>query len=169
MQVIIKTNQNSIEVYTPYHQDFVRKIKQLKGSWKNDKKCWIIKKGLLEEVREILDEVYGETDIDVPAKLNIEIMVTTDIAVALGDVTFLGKTLCHASGRDSGGRAGEEVFYLKSEPKSGGSSNKWQSIVKKGSRIKLENVSKTLFNRYKNESWKDFILILSVKPVNENI
>ena len=57
------TGEGTIEVYTPYNETFVKKLKRIGNrQWNNDKKCWILPENTIAEVRKIMNDVYGEND-----------------------------------------------------------------------------------------------------------
>lgn len=139
---------NLAEVYTPYNSDFVRRIKNIGGAHWNGK-CWTIPAETIDTCREIMRIVYGRCDLEESVKtVKLRLTFNDEVSECCGDVAFFAKTLCHAYGRDSGGRAGDDVAYIKGEPKSGGSAKNWRSIVPGGSVVVLSNVVETLFRAF---------------------
>lgn len=142
-----KINDERVGVYTPYNQDFVKKIKNIGGAKWNGK-CWSIPSVSLDAVRIIMKNIYGEDDLISSDAVKVKVIVSENIEQYHGDINLLGKCLCHAYGRDSGGKAGEDVAYIEGSPLSSGSVRNWNSMIPAGSVIILNNVSKTLFNSY---------------------
>lgn len=135
-------------VYTPYNPDFVRKIKGIGGAkWNGSKKCWTIPDFAVEAAREIMCDVYGYSDITTNETVTLKITVNEEIRNTRDDICLFGKTLAHATGRDSGARVGDDVAYVAGEATSGGSRNSWDSVVSAGSVIILSNVNKTVYEK----------------------
>lgn len=153
------------EVYTPYNRDFVCRIKNIGSAhWDSKQKCWSIPVDAVDSCREIMREVYGRCDLEEGMK-NIKLKLSFSEAVSKTreDVILFGKTLCHAYGRDSGGRPGDGVSYIKGSPQSGGSVKNWRSIVPSDSVVILSDVPETLFQRFN----PDLVPGLTVEKVVE--
>lgn len=146
----INVINDSAQVYTPYNGDFVRRIKNIGGAkWNRDHNCWIIPASAVDACREIMRNVYGRCDIaDGGKTVKLRLRFTQSLSKTCGDVTLLGKTLCHAYSRDSGGCPGDDVFYITGAPQSGGSAKYWESVVPSGSTIVLHDVSVDLYKRF---------------------
>ena len=62
IKVTIKDGRAS--VFPPFNRDFVNAIRNVGGrKWDADDKCWTVPEEALPEVRKIMMEVYGETDL----------------------------------------------------------------------------------------------------------
>ena len=62
IKVTIKDGRAS--VFTPFSRDFVAAIRNVGGrKWDADDKCWTVPEEALPEVRKIMMDVYGETDL----------------------------------------------------------------------------------------------------------
>lgn len=174
--VKIEVKNGVANVYTPYSAKFVKKIKGIGGSkWDSVEKCWIVSLEAVNVVRQIMEDVYGYSDISTNETVNLEISVLQDIAVLRGDVNIYGKVLAHAFGRDSGAKIGDDVAFISGGAESGGSANRWLSKVCAGSKIMLSNVNENLFNKGEDleafqiyhptqgwifpESWKEAITV----------
>ena len=142
-----------IAIHTPYNSLFISALKKKVGGrkWDDGLKAWLVPEDAIEVVRELMYDHFGMTDEYIPPLIKCELEALQDITADKGDVILMGKTLCHAIGRDSGGRVGEDVYYKVGEPKSGGSVKKWKSVVPKGSEIILSNVSEMMYDRYMTE------------------
>jgi hypothetical protein len=155
----IEENGDRISVYTPYNQDFVDKIRNVGGSkWDAGKRCWTAPTAAITAIREIMLVVYGESDIDSEEKVSIRVTFNDTVSVERGDVILFGKTICHASYRDSGGRAGDDVFYVSGKPQSGGSAKYWKSVVPSGSIVTVANVPLSKIGTLENEDYSVVIV-----------
>lgn len=150
--VKIVENGENIKIYTPYSKDFVKEIKSRVGGakWNSDDSCWIASLDSIEIVREIMRDVYGIDDLMENDDRKVTVKVTFEsVYDALCDsCRLLGKEICIAKGRDSGGKAGRDVIFLKGKPTSGGSMRNWYSIVDKGCVVLLKNVSAALWEKF---------------------
>ena len=132
--------------------------------WDSSEKCWVIPVDAVDACRDIMRGVYGRCDIqDIDSIKTVKLKLTfnEDFETLHSDVILFGKTLCHACGRDSGGKPGEDVVYLNGEPSSGGSVKNWCSVVPKGAVVMLSNVPEKF--------WREYIQSdnLTVEIVNE--
>ena len=66
--------------------------------------------------------------------------------------TFLGYTIAKSTGRDSGATLGEDVYQVEGKISSGGSIKNWYTVIKEGSKFRLE-VSKKLLSLNESETW----------------
>lgn len=149
----ITVNGDVAYVQTPYNANFVNQIKSVGGSkWDKGTKSWIVPAddGTLLAVRQIMQEVYGETDNDTSPKFNVRLYVSNGIDATKCDVTVMGKCLSHAWGRDSGARCGDGVSYVKGKPESGGSVKNWHSRVPANSEIVLSGVPVSIYSAEKD-------------------
>ena len=148
----IKTINGKANVYTPYNPDFVKRIKGIGGAiWNGSKKCWIIPETAIKAVREIMDDVYGYSDVKENETLTLKLTFNKCVSSECSDVVFFGKVLSHAYGRDSGARIGDDVAYISGGAASGGSAKNWKSIVEEGSIAILSNVNKIVYEKSKIE------------------
>ena len=152
MNMEIKIKNNVAEVYTPYNSDFVRKIKQIDRSrWDRSNGCWTVPVDNIDLVREIMMDVYGMTDTSISRTVKLRITVKEELSQLRGDVNMFGKCLCRAWSRDSGGRSGDGVSYVKEKPYSGGSAKNWYSIVPEDAEIILTDVPVQLYEKEKDD------------------
>lgn len=146
MKIVIE--RGSAMVYTPYNQDFVKKIKLVGGAkWDAENKCWIVPEKFVDIVREIMIDVYGYSDISTNDSVALKITFNEDAYEFNSDVTLFGKTISSARGRDSGARVGLDVSFLSGGVESGGSVKNWKSIVKKDSVAVLEDVNRKIYEK----------------------
>lgn len=152
MNMEIRVKNDVAEVYTPYNSDFVKRIKEIDGRrWDRSNGCWIVPAESIDIVREIMMDVYGKTDISANKTVKLRITVKEELSQLRGDVNLFGKCLCRAWGRDSGGRSGDGVSYVKEKPYSGGSAKNWYSIVPEDAEIILTDVPEQLYEKEKND------------------
>lgn len=157
----ITLNNGIANIYTPYNRKFIEQIKRIDSKWNAEEKCWTVKEDAIDVVRQIMMDVYGETDEVAIETVNIKVKVVEECSIRKAEVMFLGKTLSRAFGRDTGAKVGEDVYYLEGGCTSGGSMRNWTSIVKKGSVIELRNVNKNLVNKFMEDK--------TVEEFGENI
>lgn len=156
MKIIIENEK--AKVFTPYNADFVKAIKKIGGSKWNGS-SWEVPVTSVEDVREIMMQVYGQTDISETSYYMIKLETTGEISELRKGITIFGRTIATAFGRDSRVRIGNDVSFLKGEPISEGSSKNWYTTVPKGCIISIHNVPDNLLNEtYEN------VTILDVSP-----
>lgn len=144
----IKVENGKANVYTPYNPDFVKKIKGIGGAkWDGSEKCWTVPETAIEVVREIMNDVYGYSDVKENETITLKLTFNECVSSACSDVTLFGKVLAHAHGRDSGASVGDDVAYINGGATSGGSAKNWYSIVKEGSIAILSGVNKTVYKK----------------------
>lgn len=144
----IEIEDGRANLFTPYNPDFVKKIKGIGGAkWNASEKCWGIPEAAVDAAREIMQEVYGYSDISENETVSVKVTIEDRMSECCGDVFLFGKVLAHASGRDSGARVGDDVAYISGGADSGGSVKNWKSVVEAGSVVILSNVNKSVFER----------------------
>lgn len=136
-----KCTDGTVNIYTPYNRDFVARIKGIgRARWDAAQKCWNIPEAGLETARNIMQDVYGETDLPDAGQ-----MVT--IRVKFGDrytsecrcgVSAFGRTLARAWGRDSGAKVGDDVIMETGSVTSGGSAKNWYTAIAAGTTFRLQ-------------------------------
>lgn len=144
----IITNDNHIEVYTPYNKDFVARIKTAIGGskWNRTKGCWTVPAESIAEVRQLMLECYGENDIETPDYVSVKLTFNESMCDSYQGITIFGKTIARAYGRDTVGAIDKDVNYIKGLPLSGGSRNHPLALIDKGAEIVIHNVPKSLLN-----------------------
>lgn len=154
IKVTIKDGRASI--YTPFNRDFVAAIKSNIGGrkWDSDERCWTVPEESLSEVRKIMMDVYGETDLpDTCGSVTVRVTFKDEWSVKRDDAVLFRKVLASARSRDSGARPGEDVTYLEGEPTSGGSCKNWESVVPAGSVVLLRHVPLTVWEQDKDSEY----------------
>lgn len=137
----ITVNAGKASIHSPFHPDFVVRIKGIGGRWNAASKTWTVGENMVNEAREIMRAVYGRDDqqTDVQAT-DIRIRFGEEVHCTCGGITMYGKTIAKAWGRDSGARVGEDVAFVEGRPDSGGSAKNWRTIIPAGSVVAVKNV-----------------------------
>ena len=140
MKIDIK--DSTAYVYTPYNPNFVEEIKTIgKAKWDPVNKCWTVPVATVDRVREIMMEVYGETDLpDESKRVTVRIRFLEDVEKKCGPIILFGKIIASAFGRDTGGKPGDDVVLLEGNLKSGGSRANWLTIIPEGTVLEVRNV-----------------------------
>ncbi|MCI7303070.1 MAG: hypothetical protein SOR93_14120 [Clostridiales Family XIII bacterium] len=137
----IEVKENKAYIYTPYNPEFVHQVKQIGGArWNASEKAWTVPQDMVEPVREIMLEVYGETDVKAVEKAKVKLIFKEEIYEHCSPVCILSKVIAKAYGRDSGATVGDDVAFIKGSATSGGSAKNWYSVVEKDSEVILNNV-----------------------------
>lgn len=162
----IEISGGKANIFTPYNAEFVKRIKGIGGAkWNGAEKCWTIPAEAVDSARDIMMDVYGETDIpDGSEKMKIRITALVDIEELRAPVSFFGKNLASASGRDSGARVGDGVILESGTISSSGSMRNWTSMIKKGAVLTLTDVPKVLYQRDKDATtkWGDTLFTVEI-------
>ena len=120
-------------LYTPYNSEFVKAIKGIGGArWNRDKRAWSIPVESVDVAREIMQRVYGESDVTTGKKVTIRIKAKESMDAWHDGIYAFGVSLAHASGRDSGARVGENAMLVEGSIDSNGSMKNWTTYVAEG-------------------------------------
>jgi len=130
-----------------YNDWLVDSCRKLGGKWDAEASTWVFSPIVEQEVDE-LDRLFNE-DLMV-----IDIEALDDIVSYTSSVTFMGYTVARAFGRSSGAKIGAKVKQLDGSISSGGSAKNWFTLVKKGSRFRLEISKNLLAERELPKNWK---------------
>lgn len=138
----IEVKEDKAYVFTPYNPDFVKKVKGIGGArWMSMDKCWRVPADTVDAVRDMMMDVYGESDItDDSEKVTVEIELEEGASEYRGPIVIFGKVIASAYGRDSGAKVGEDAVFVKGTPLSGGSMKNWTTIIPGGSIVRIRNV-----------------------------
>jgi len=153
-------------VYTPYHPAFIKLIKKIGSSkWDGVNQCWVLPAVEVDQVRNYMMEVYGETDLtDHSTDVDVIITFKSEKTALCQPVYAFGRAIVRATGRDSGARTCEGVTFLDGYIKSGGSRANWQTIVTAGTRLLVRGVP-----RNKVAEWDGDIEILEHEVNREEL
>ena len=166
IKVTIKDGRASI--YTPFNRDFVAAIKSNIGGrkWDADNKCWTVPEEALPQVRQIMMDVYGETDLpDTCGSVTVKVTFKEECSERCDDVIIFKKVIASARGRDSGARPGDDVTFLEGKPTSGGSMKNWESVVPAGAVVLLRHVPLTVWEEEKDNEYYTAELVDEGKDV----
>ena len=143
MKIIVENNK--ARVYTPYNQEFVKAIKNI-GQAKWQDRAWVVPANMVDAVRAIMMDIYGETDISTSAKVDVKLTFAEDVDEYQGAVTIFGKTIARAYGRDKKVDVGDDVAFIKGAPQATGSVKNWYTRVPEESVCIVSNVPETMLN-----------------------
>lgn len=163
----IEIKNGKAYVFTPYSPEFVKRIKSIGGArWDRDARAWEIPAASTDSARQIMFDVYGETDqAFANEKVDVRIDVTEDITEYGDGITILGRGVCKAWGRDSGASILEGVDFIKGRPDSGGSAKYWCTEIPKGCSFIIHGVPKQKAEDFIKQDHDDLVAkIISVKP-----
>ena len=153
IKVTIKDGRASI--YTPFNRDFVAGIRNVGGrKWDADNKCWTVPEESLPQVRQIMMDVYGETDLpNTCGSVTVKVTFKEEYSERRDDVIIFKKVIASARGRDSGARPGDDVTFIEGEPTSGGSMKNWESVVPAGAVVLLRHVPLSVWEQDKDSEY----------------
>ena len=153
IKVIVKDGR--AKVFTPFNHDFVNAIRNVGGrKWDADDKCWTVPEDALPEVRKIMMDVYGETDLPgTCGSVTVKVTFKEEWSERCDDVIIFKKVIASARGRDSGARPGDDVTFLEGKPTSGGSVKNWESVVPAGCVVLLRHVPLTVWEQDKDSEY----------------
>lgn len=127
-----------------FNRNLVKHCRDLGGKWDEESKAWVFSDIVSDKVEE-LDFIYNSKLIPV------EIEAVEKIFNYHESVEYLGYTIAYASGRDSGAKLGDCVSLISGSIDSGGSVKNWGTIVREGSKFRL-NVPAKLFEQNGNKN-----------------
>lgn len=144
----IEAHGDKIFIYTPYNSEFVTKIKSIGGArWNPGESCWTAPSNMINMVRGILLDVYGEDDIQSSEKISLRLTFLKSVSEERSGVEMFGKSLATATGRDSGAWVGNDCAFEVGSPKSGGSTKHWMTTIPEGCVVLIHNVSKPIYDK----------------------
>ena len=130
-----------------YNDWLVDACHKLGGKWDSEASAWVFSPIVEQEVDE-LDRLFNDNLVV------IDIEALDDIVSYTSPVTFMGYTVARAFGRSSGAKVGATVKQLDGSISSGGSAKNWFTMVKKGSRFRLEISKNLLVERELPKNWQ---------------
>lgn len=144
-----------IAIDSPYNKEFVARVKALGARWDASGRCWVTDERNLDDVRQVLRDIYGQDDRPVVDLVTVEVVVPDGWSESRGPVTIFGRTIATAFGRDTGARVGDGVAVLEGSVSSGGSRNNWTTRIDRGSRIRIYDVPRSAVEQ--QVGWDDGI------------
>lgn len=137
-------------VKTPYNTDFVKGIKAIRDRrWDASKKAWIVPEEALEDVRRLMQKVYGRTDEEPTETVDLEVYFDREVRAERTSISMFGINIATAWGRDTGAKLADNVEVIAGEVISGGSRNYWSTIITEGTVIRLYGVPVEAFENEK--------------------
>ena len=148
----IEKENNKIRIYTPYNADFVKSMRNLKGKWIAG--AWEVRDDLISDVRKIMRGIYGRDDM--PTK-TVDIKIRNKERLAsdyCAGIEMFGRSICYASGRDSGAKIADGVAFIAGGCTSAGSIKNWYTRIEENSEFIIYDLPESalnLDNPYKKE------------------
>jgi hypothetical protein len=114
-----------------YNTLLIEKCRKLGGTWDKSQGAWIFSSIVEKEVEE-LDQTFN-SDL-----ITIEIEAIEEIQEQGKAIEFLGYSVCKAFNRDSGARIETGIALLSGYATSGGSKNRWTTVLSEGATLRLK-------------------------------
>ena len=149
----VEMKGNKAYIKSPYNANFVSRIKLMGGKWNMDSRRWEIKADALGAAREIMMDIYGETDQEPAAEtVTLVIEFSKDVIGRCEPISIAGKTIARAFGRDSGAKIGDDAAFISGEPRSDGSARNWTTVIPAGCVVEVYNVPKSKADEFVSAS-----------------
>lgn len=148
-QITITTTGLATTVKTPFNKDFVREANFLAGKFCFKNREWTFDSRDESTVRQTLKNIFG-TDGANPKMVDVSVTTTREIHKRCDDITFAGRVIASALGRDSGARPGQSVTFINKKPQSGGSMKNWATIIKEGTHFIIKDVYADALHMFEN-------------------
>lgn len=136
---IIDSNDH-IAVISPYEPKFVKRARELGGTWERKRKTWMFPNRQRDRVVEALDDSFGYEDAET-YKERVIVRLAAGEKPIVSDkdaVRAAGRIIAQAWGRDSGAKLGPRVVLVKGSVRSGGSWKNWETIAEENSEFEVE-------------------------------
>lgn len=161
----IEKGNDKIRIYTPYNANFVKSMRNLKGKWTVG--AWEVRADLIDEVRKIMKENYGRDDLPVKT-VNIKVRNTSRLASDYcSGLEMFGRSICYASGRDSGAKIADGVAFIKGGCTSAGSMKNWYTRIEENSEFIIYALPESALN-LENPYKEDIEVEVLEAQVNKN-
>lgn len=161
----IEKENDKIRIYTPYNANFVKSMRNLKGKWTVG--AWEVRADLIDEVRKIMKENYGRDDLPVKT-VNIKVRNTSRLASDYcSGLEMFGRSICYASGRDSGAKIADGVAFIKGGCTSAGSMKNWYTRIEENSEFIIYALPESALN-LENPYKEDIEVEVLEAQVNKN-
>lgn len=129
-----------------YNTLLIEKCRKLGGTWDKSQGAWIFSSIVEKEVEE-LDEIFNS------APVTVEIEAIEEIQEQGKAIEFLGYSVCKAFNRDSGARIETGIALLSGYATSGGSKNRWTTVLSEGAILRLK-IPVDLLNNYEDKRFE---------------
>lgn len=146
----VKTNEinGKFEMYTPYNREFISEIKSIGSArWNPNKKCWSVGSEDKEAAKNVLMNAYGEDGEQAVEKVTVRIQAVKEIESLCEPVSYAGREIAAAYGRDTGAKIGNGVVLESGNATSGGNRNTWKTIIEEGSIFRVRGIPKSLIEK----------------------
>ena len=161
----IEKENDKIRIYTPYNANFVKSMRKLKGKWNEG--AWEVRADLIDAVRKIMRENYGRDDLPVKT-VNIKVRNTDRLASDYcSGLEMFGRSICYASGRDSGAKIADGVAFIKGGCTSAGSMKNWYTRIEENSEFIIYDLPESALN-LENPYKEDIEVEVLEARVNKN-
>lgn len=148
-KITVGKKAGQIFVTSPYNQIFIDRARDLGGKWKSP--AWVFDSRNEKMIREALLDVYGFDGEHKNAIVDVELFFPNGYSSGVREaITFFGRTIARAFGRDSGAKLGDGVVILSGGFTSSGSMKNWHTTAYTGTRILVRDVPKKLAENFKN-------------------
>lgn len=129
--------QEIVTLKSEYNSMLVDECRKLGGTWDNQAEAWVFPAFVAEQV-ELLDDIYNSklVTIDITAKEEINELKSA--------ITFMGRSICKAKGRDSGAFLYDGVALIDGYISSGGSVKNWRTYIDENTVLRLQMPEKLL-------------------------
>lgn len=117
-----------IKVQTPYNAEFVKKARNIRGSWDKETSEWVFDDSVEDYVKDALMECYGTTGEGIVEICSI-LIKDKYICGDKGPAELFGRTIARAFGRDSGAKLGDDIIWISGDYNSSGSMKNWSTRV----------------------------------------
>ena len=149
MELRIEKKGEKYYVYTPYSSEFVGRLKKGIGNakWDRNEGAWSVPYDSIEEVREIMMDVFGMTDtekdvVDVELTFNDKYLSENERSLVL-----FGREILVTRGRDSAVSAGKDVIIKKGNPSVKGSRKYRYIEVEEGTILRIKGAPKSKIDK----------------------
>ncbi|ENM3764267.1 hypothetical protein O1E19_003340, partial [Vibrio cholerae] len=129
-----------------YNTLLIEKCRKLGGTWDKSQGAWIFSSIVEKEVEE-LDQTFN-SDL-----ITIEIEAIEEIQEQGKPIEFLGYPVCKAFSRDSGARIETGIALISGYCTSGGSKNRWTTVLSEGATLRLK-IPVDLLNIYEDKRFQ---------------
>ena len=147
-----KTRDNeTCYAIAPFSSEFVKKAKLLGGKWglTDGVRSWIFPRAAKIHLENLCIDIYGENGKDPVECVTLQISFPNggDSDYCKG-IEAAGRSICYASGRDSGAKVSDGVVFLRGGCKSAGSVKNWYTKILTDSVVEIYNMPRPIAEKY---------------------
>ncbi len=151
--------ENRISASVPFNVAFNARAKSRGARFDGESRTWIFHGDDLEWLKETCRDLFGSDGEGTTEVCTLRVVFRSMEWQKHGPVTFHGRTLARAFGRDSGAKLGEDVAIEAGEVTSGGSVKNWETRIEAGTVLLLRNFPKTKAEALVAEEPEDYSII----------